>query len=348
MDLTFPTNPSLNQTHSFAGKTWKWNGSAWDAVLQTGGGTGTVRYTIGITPPGSPASGDKWFNTTIGLELTYLEDKWVAVNAAQGDESTWLRSDGTTETVGGIPAGTTFSLGTTSTEILEQLLYPYQSVSFSTFSDGISSPREVGNTFEEPSSFSWTGSEPLENWTAGSISISGPLGGLTSGKSIGDSPATISHGPYNSTTPATKTFTITGAQTEGSNPSRTTNFKFRTKYFVGKTGAGFVGPGLTAQGFDTVLADNRTSPIGLSKNFDAGAGATAYFIYPQNEFSGTENDDPVEPNPFIFDTGLNLPFGSVLGNTFNHVNDYGVTITYRILMSKNSFSGSANLEIRER
>tara|TARA_Y100001938_G_scaffold146805_1_gene226576 strand:- start:1175 stop:2230 length:1056 start_codon:yes stop_codon:yes gene_type:complete len=351
MDLTFPNNPTTNQTHTFAGKTWRWNGNAWDAIIETsgGGGTGTVRYTIGISAPSNPVSGDKWFNTTVGLELTYIENKWVAVNAAQGDETTWTREDATTETVGGIPAGTTFSLGTDSISVLEQLLYPYQNVSFSTFSDGISSPREVGNTFEEPSSFSWTGSEPLENWTAGSIAILGPGDvGLTSGKSIGDSPVTISHGPYNETTPATKTFTITGAQTQGSNPSRTTNFKFRTKYFVGKTGAGFVGPGLTAQGFDTVLADNRSSPIGLSKTFSAGAGATAYFVYPQNEFSGTENDDPVEPNPFLFDKGLNLPFGSVLGNTFNHVNDFGVTITYRILMSKNSFSGSAELEIRER
>lgn len=350
MDLSFPNNPTTNQTHTFAGKTWRWNGNAWDAVLEVGGGGGgTVRYTIGVSAPSQPVSGDKWFNTTVGLELTYIEDKWVAVNAAQGDESTWLRTDGTTETVGGIPAGTTFSLGTDSISVLEQLLYPYQNVSFTLFNDGIGSPREVGNTFEEPSSFSWAGSEPLENWTAGSISISGPGDvGLTSGKNIGGSPVTISHGPYNSTIAATKTFTITGAQTQGSNPSRNTNFKFRTKYFVGKTADGFVGPGLTSQGFDTVLSDSRTTPIGLSDTFDAGAGATAYFIYPTSEFSGTENEDPTSPNPFLFDLGTNLEFGSVLGNTFNHVNDFGVNITYRILMSKNAFTGSANLEIRER
>ena len=347
MDLSFPNNPATNQTHTFAGKTWKWNGTAWDAVLEVGGGgTGTVRYTIGIVAPSNPVSGDKWFNTTVGLELTYIEDKWVAVNAAQGDESTWLRTDGTTETVGGIPAGTTFSLGTNSITVLEQLLYPYQSVSFSAFSDGIGSNREVGNTFQTNSTFEWTGSAPLDNWIAGSVGITGPDGGLTSGKNIGDSPLTISHGPYNSTTFATKTFTIYGSQTQGSDLTRSTSFQFKNRYYVFKAGAGFVGSGLTAQAFDSEL---RTDPVGFSKGFTAeGAGLTAYFVYPVIEFDGTENDDPVEPNPYIFDNGTNLEFGSILGNTFNHVNDYGVTITYRILMSKNNFTGSANLEIKAR
>lgn len=29
MSLNFPNSPSLNDTYSFAGKTWTWNGNAW-------------------------------------------------------------------------------------------------------------------------------------------------------------------------------------------------------------------------------------------------------------------------------------------------------------------------------
>ena len=32
MAINFPISPALDDTYTFAGKTWKWNGFAWDAV----------------------------------------------------------------------------------------------------------------------------------------------------------------------------------------------------------------------------------------------------------------------------------------------------------------------------
>lgn len=42
MSITFPTRPVQEQTFTFGSRTWKWNGFAWDAVLDipTGGGPG--------------------------------------------------------------------------------------------------------------------------------------------------------------------------------------------------------------------------------------------------------------------------------------------------------------------
>jgi hypothetical protein len=32
MAIVFPSNPSLNQQYSYAGRTWSWNGTAWQSV----------------------------------------------------------------------------------------------------------------------------------------------------------------------------------------------------------------------------------------------------------------------------------------------------------------------------
>lgn len=51
------------------------------AVESGGGGTGA--YTISSTPPGSPASGDMWFDLDTGAEFTYIND---------GDSSQWVEA----------------------------------------------------------------------------------------------------------------------------------------------------------------------------------------------------------------------------------------------------------------
>lgn len=339
MDLNFPNNPVVNQQHTFAGKTWTWNGSAWDAVLQTGGGgVGTVRYTIGVVQPTTAAEGDKWFNTTIGLELTYLGDEtgWVAVNAALSNETKWKRSDNTTASgLEGIPSGSTFALGTSAVEVLESLLYPYISVSFSDFDIGIGSPREVGNTAPSQAyNATWTGGTPTENWTAGSISVSqtSPSSvGLTSGRDIGDgsgSGVALTHGPYASSTETTVTFQVSGSQTEGSNPTKDDTVKFQYRYYAGRAAAGL--SSVTGSG------ELRSTPNNYSETFDqVDAPTKLYFIIPTAEFSGTLN---------FTDTGTqnNVPFSS---STFTHTNSFSQPVNYTIFESSVSPAGEVTIKV---
>lgn len=55
MPLDFPPSPSVNSTYSFGGKTWKWNGAAWEVYFSIDSGaavTGTsfeVEVTAGAT-----------------------------------------------------------------------------------------------------------------------------------------------------------------------------------------------------------------------------------------------------------------------------------------------------------
>jgi hypothetical protein len=37
MPLDFPSSPSVNNTYSFGGKTWKWNGAAWEVFFSISG-----------------------------------------------------------------------------------------------------------------------------------------------------------------------------------------------------------------------------------------------------------------------------------------------------------------------
>lgn len=56
MAIDFPSNPNVNDTYTFNGRTWKWNGVGW--VAQTGGTVGPPGPTGPQGPPGDAADMD--------------------------------------------------------------------------------------------------------------------------------------------------------------------------------------------------------------------------------------------------------------------------------------------------
>lgn len=46
MAYNFPSNPSLNQTYTFNGYTWSWNGRYWQIVIAGGGAVGLANITV--------------------------------------------------------------------------------------------------------------------------------------------------------------------------------------------------------------------------------------------------------------------------------------------------------------
>lgn len=67
--LNFPSSPSVGQTYSFANKTWRWNGSAWDIYSQPVSINLDDLNDVSITDPyagdGLVYSGNEWKNDGI-------------------------------------------------------------------------------------------------------------------------------------------------------------------------------------------------------------------------------------------------------------------------------------------
>jgi hypothetical protein len=275
-----------------------------------------------------------------GVGDTYVAGTGLTLNGPTFAVRGWTRGGETfPEAVGGVDAGTSFADGTTAITILETLLYPYQSVSFSAFDIGLSSgPYEVGQTAGNTTvNSTWSTSGPNANWVASSLSISGnqSVGTIASGLNYNGSPQSISHGAYNFTGETTLTFTISGQQDEGSNPSRTDSLNWRYRYFSGKTGAGFNGTGLTGQGFTDTLS--RTSPNNFSITFAAASPPDkGYFIIPTAEFSGSLS---------FTDTGTGFAFPFTNAGTFTHTNAYGHDVGYTIFESTNNFAGETTIRV---
>lgn len=91
MAADFPTSPTLNQTYTFGGRTWKWNGTGWalvtnsiDSLTVTGDitmtGTGAIKVASGTTaqrPTG--ANGLVRYNSDLGCVETYVQGAWQTV-----------------------------------------------------------------------------------------------------------------------------------------------------------------------------------------------------------------------------------------------------------------------------
>lgn len=114
MPLNFPSGPTSGAIYSFNGKTWTWNGYAWDILVTTVGATGTVSAINGITA-------DSFGNVTLELEdlsnvnigskqdndlLRWDADtaKWITLSSGVSAGNFIILSAGGTAGTGKLPA----------------------------------------------------------------------------------------------------------------------------------------------------------------------------------------------------------------------------------------------------
>lgn len=97
MPINFPTTglvPNVT-TYSYAGKSWKWNGSVWESIGSVQGIAGAQGF-IGIqgfignyinvsssTPPSSPSQGTTWYDSSTAKQFVYYGTAWVELGNSQ-------------------------------------------------------------------------------------------------------------------------------------------------------------------------------------------------------------------------------------------------------------------------
>lgn len=76
MAIDFPDSPTINDTFTVLGRTWKWNGESWKVV---GSAIRGINLKISDAPPSdpAPAEGDMWYESDTGRTFTYYDSVWV-------------------------------------------------------------------------------------------------------------------------------------------------------------------------------------------------------------------------------------------------------------------------------
>ena len=256
-----------------------------------------------------------------GSRLTWLEADTNFTNLRDAiqnnvDVDIYTNLNPTPETVGGIPAGSTFN-DMTIQAVLDELLYPYQNPGFSSFGiSGQSSPLEVGATSNANPSFTWSLSNS-GNVTANSINISDTTASTTlvTGHST-ISPAAVTHVGITKTSSASETYHISGTNTQSGTFGANYSINWLWKVYYGETAT----TPLTASDIQGLRVGNLQSGFSGVYNFAASPSQYKYICYPASMGLATSFTDQA--------TNLDVPFNAVY--TVSVTNSHGVTTNYNV------------------
>ena len=81
MAYSFPPNPTLGETYSSNGRTFKWNGVTWAATIVPTPTSAPVF--VSVSPPPNPINGSLWYDSNNSNLNIYYKDlngsQWVSV-----------------------------------------------------------------------------------------------------------------------------------------------------------------------------------------------------------------------------------------------------------------------------
>jgi len=261
-----------------------------------------------------------------------------------GTGPTWTNATPTVATnFAGIPAGTTLDAGLNSIQILERLLYPYQSVSFSAFTLGLAANTfDIGQTSAAGNyNASWNASSPTGNWIAGSVGISRAGTTIASGLNYNsDDPSgySITHPAYRYTTPTNLSFSLTGQQSQGSNPNASNTYSWLHKIYWGKSASAAI----------TALADLTTPSTGSPKytSSTTSLGGSTYSFLASASAEYCYVIVPTSPgSPGTYTTwkdANSLAFTPTEG-TFTETNSHGISISWKWFRVSNPTFGALSV-----
>jgi hypothetical protein len=296
----------------------------------TGSTGNTGRTGDGYT--GAFISGSTLYMTPViaGVEQSAVA---IGVISGGGSELAWTNLNPVTTTIGGIDSGDFISIGSKALQILELMLYPYQPVSFSSFSVNLAGGiKELGQGITGSTvNTTWTAAGPTYNWVPNGITLSRNQGtSLVVGNlNYTSTPVSVTHPTYGFTTPTTLTFTLTGDQLEGANVSRTESYDWQHKVYWGSS----TNPAITD--FTDLTGAFATNTPTTDRNIVGDEITQKYFYF-------------VIPSSFTSYTGfknvatlLSISFNTA--ETISVTNAYTVSTSYKYYRSSDTSAGTLNI-----
>ncbi len=237
----------------------------------------------------------------------------------------------TPTTIGGIPAGTTFNSIPVET-VLQNLLYPYQTPAFTSFSiSGQTSPLEVGGSVSGGSkTFTWATSNS-SNVAANSISIIDVTNSNTTlGSSLANTGSTsISISSVTKTTATTHQWKIQATNTQSGVFSNTYTVTWQWRRFYGESS----NTALIASEIQTLRVSALAS--GFAGTYSFNAGGYKYIAYPASFGTATSFKDQ--------STNLDVPFQTV--QVISITNTNGITTNYNVHRTTNILGSAINIVV---
>jgi len=90
MSYSFPPNPTLGETYSSNGRTFKWNGVTWTATIVPTPTSAPVF--VSVSPPPNPVQGSLWYDSNNSYLNIYYKDlngsQWISVTPFPQDTIT--------------------------------------------------------------------------------------------------------------------------------------------------------------------------------------------------------------------------------------------------------------------
>lgn len=80
MAISFPSNPTTNQTYTYNGTTYTFDSKRWVATTNTVSQASTNVGTANVAPS-NPAQGQMWLNTDTGTISVYALGGWIAIGS---------------------------------------------------------------------------------------------------------------------------------------------------------------------------------------------------------------------------------------------------------------------------
>lgn len=271
------------------------------------------------------------------------------INNASGSPTTYTNAAPTTQTVGGIFAGSTFATPRTMQYMWDLLLYPYQNPSFNSFNIGVSNPQRVGATISGNTNFTW-GTNNSGNVSANSITIRDVTNSIVLGTSLAnDGSEILNIGSITKTSHGnTHSWRIEGYNTN-TNQFISGNISI-VWYFDTYSGTN-TNPFLNETEIEALA--NVFLVGGLTVNHSLAAGGYKYICFPDGFGSPTTTTGfrdnatllPISmadntDNVFYSNTQNGWSYGLVSVTNVNTI-----TTNYRVYRSRNVLGGSIQINV---